>query len=82
MNLWRHAGADVDKLVVLIPLFGQTFELLNEKESMVGALTAGPGLAGKYTQYNGFLAYYEVFEVLHILFNHLLILYCWSYLAF
>lgn len=60
MNLWKKAGVNPNKLVMLIPFYSQTYQLTNPENSVVRAATVGLGHAGRYTKINGTLAYYEV----------------------
>lgn len=60
MQLWKEAGVDQRKLVVIIPFVSQTYQLKDPLYSAVGAKTIGPGQAGRYTKVEGIMAYYEV----------------------
>lgn len=53
-------GASSQKLVMGIPLYGQSFTLSNANVHGLNAPASGPGEAGKFTRAAGFLAYYEV----------------------
>ncbi|OWR42920.1 chitinase-related protein 1 precursor [Danaus plexippus plexippus] len=65
MHYWMEKGAPASKLVMGIPLYGQTFTTSKVNNRASQALnipaTAG-GDAGEYTRANGFLAYYEICE--------------------
>ncbi|KAF7487045.1 chitinase-3-like protein 1 [Marmota monax] len=56
--------APADKLVMSIPIFGRSFTL-SSSETGVGAPISGPGIPGRFTKEEGFLAYYEICEFLH-----------------
>ena len=56
-------GADRKKLVVGIPLYGQTFTLFDKEDNGMYSYTKGPGAAGEYTKSSGFLPYYEVYQI-------------------
>lgn len=69
MHYWMEKGAPASKLIMGIPLYGQTFTLgsrwgsqsysgKNKVGLNVPAISGGD--AGEYTRANGFLAYYEV----------------------
>lgn len=53
-------GADRSKLIVDIPMYGQTYRLTNPNEYGLGAPSAGPGTAGEFTRQPGMLSYYEI----------------------
>ncbi len=53
-------GAPSQKLVMGIPLYGQSFTLENTNSSGLNAKAPAPGEAGEFTRAAGFLAYYEV----------------------
>ena len=53
-------GADKSKLVMGIPLYGQSFTLKSPSMHGVGAPTIWPGDAGELTQQPGMLATYEI----------------------
>jgi len=59
MNYWAEKGADKKKLIMGMPMYGQTFTLNSPTPSGLGA-PGGKGLAGEFTRQEGFTAYYEV----------------------
>lgn len=60
LNYWMELGADPSKIIMGIPMYGQSFTLANPKENGLNAKARGPGQAGEFTRQGGFLAYYEV----------------------
>lgn len=60
-HYWLDEGVPKKKLVMGMPLYGQTFTLRNESDVSLQAPISGPGRAGQFTRAAGFLAYYEVF---------------------
>ena len=57
MGLAKH------KLVLSVPLYGQTFTLRNASENGLRDLTAGPGTEAEFTKSPGFMSYYEVMSL-------------------
>ena len=60
LHYWIEKGADPAKLIMGIPLYGQSFTLSDSRDTGLNSATYGPGEAGQYTRQGGFLAYYEV----------------------
>lgn len=60
MHYWMEQGAPAEKLVMGMPLYGQSFQLADAKRNGLNAKAPGPGQAGEFTRAAGFLAYYEV----------------------
>lgn len=60
MNYWIEKGAPRDKLVMGMPLYGQSFTLSDAKNNGLNANAPGPGKAGEFTRAAGFLSYYEI----------------------
>ena len=61
MNYWHSKGADKKKLVMGMPMYGQTFTLGNPSEHGLGApAPQGGGNKGRFTRQKGFASYYEV----------------------
>lgn len=60
MNYWQKLGVSPEKLIMGVPTYGRTFQLLRASNNGLQAESVGPGSAGKYTKQAGFLAYYEV----------------------
>ena len=61
INYWIEQGADPQKLIMGIPMYGQTFTLSKVAENGLNAPATRPGQAGPFTRQPGFLAYNEVF---------------------
>lgn len=53
-------GASPSKLVMGMPLYGQSFSLADASNKGLNEKAYGPGEAGEYTRAGGFLAFYEV----------------------
>ncbi|KAH8339656.1 hypothetical protein KR067_012162, partial [Drosophila pandora] len=62
IHYWLKNGAPASKIVMGMPLYGQSFSLANQKQKSLNDKTIGPGKAGTYTRAGGFLAYYEICE--------------------
>lgn len=60
INYWISQGADAKKLVLGMPMYGQSFSLAEATNHGLNAPTYGGGEAGDYTRARGFLSYYEV----------------------
>lgn len=60
VHYWLKQGAPKEKLVLGMPLYGQTFTLQDPGNVRLGAPTSGPGLPGPHTGNAGALAFYEV----------------------
>lgn len=60
MNYWIEKGASPSKLVMGVPMYGQSFTLSSVSNRGLQAAATGPGQAGEFTRAGGFLAYYEV----------------------
>ncbi|XP_064646971.1 chitinase-3-like protein 1 [Lineus longissimus] len=59
------AGESATKLILGAPTYGRTFTMQsNTPTTGMGALASGPGSSGRYTGEGGFLAYYEVCDML------------------
>lgn len=62
VNYWIEKGADSRKLVLGMPMYGQSFSLAENKRHGLNSPTYGGGEAGEATRARGFLAYYEICE--------------------
>jgi len=60
MNYWIESGAPPSKLVMGMPLYGQSFTLNDKSEHGLNAPARGGGSAGPATRAKGFLAYHEI----------------------
>lgn len=68
MKYYINKGADPSKLVLGIPTYGRSFNLVNAEATEIGAPADGAGEKGEATREAGFLSYYEVwaaFDVIH-----------------
>lgn len=62
MHYWMEKGAPAKKLIMGVPLYGQSFGLVDNTKRGLNEKAYGPGEAGKFTRAAGFLAYYEICE--------------------
>lgn len=62
MNYLVGLGAEKSKLLLGIPLYGQSYRLATSSQSDLGDPTTGPGKPGEFTKQPGMLAYYEICE--------------------
>nr|QCI31492.1 chitinase [Grandidierella japonica] len=60
IHYWIEKGADRKKLVMGMPMYGQSFRLSRASDNGYNAKSSGKGQAGQYTRAGGFLAYYEI----------------------
>lgn len=61
MNYWAQKGADKKKLVMGMPMYGQTYTLSSPSAGTgMGIPAIGGGTQGPFTRQSGFSAYYEV----------------------
>lgn len=60
INYWISQGADPRKLVMGMPMYGQSFSLADNKRNVLNSPTYGGGEAGEATRARGFLSYYEI----------------------
>lgn len=63
-NMWTKLGTPKEKLVIGTPTYGRSFTLANPGRYIVNSEAKDGGIAGEYTKEGGFLAYYEVCEML------------------
>lgn len=64
VKLWERMGAPKSKLVVGLATYGRSFTLANPSQHGMNAPTSGGGKAGEFTREAGFLAYYEICDML------------------
>lgn len=62
LNYWISEGADRKKLIMGMPMYGQSFSLADNGRNTLNSPTYGGGEAGEATRARGFLAYYEICE--------------------
>ena len=55
-----EGGLRPQKLVLGMPMYGQSFTLESAAENGLNAPSIEGGIAGQYTRAKGFLAYYEI----------------------
>ena len=53
-------GAAPEKLIMGMPLYGQSFTLSSASSNGLNAPSSGAGQAGQFTRQGGFLAYFEI----------------------
>jgi chitinase len=53
-------GAQRSKLILGVPMYGQSFQLSNPGDSNYGSESVGLGEPGAFTQQPGMLSYYEI----------------------
>lgn len=64
-NIWVKSGAPREKLIIGMPTYGRSFTLANPAKHGPNAPATEGGKAGEYTKESGFLAYYEICELLN-----------------
>ena len=60
LEYWVSLGADRRRLVMGLPLYGQTFTLPDTLQTGLSSPSLGRGQQGQFTRADGFLAYYEI----------------------
>jgi len=60
MNYWHESGCPKSKLVMGMPLYGQSFTLASAADNKLNAPARSGGAAGPATRAKGFLAYHEI----------------------
>ena len=60
LHYWLESGAPAAKLVMGIPLYGQSFTLNSPADNKLNAAARSGGAAGPATRAKGFLAYHEI----------------------
>ena len=60
VNYWLEKGLDKKKLILGMPMYGQSFTLADSKDNGLQSKSYGGGEAGHSTRARGFLSYYEV----------------------
>ncbi|XP_026316169.1 chitinase-3-like protein 1 [Hyposmocoma kahamanoa] len=59
VEYWLSQGAPPEKLVLGVPAYGRTFDLVNANVNGVRAPSSGAGISGPYTQQRGHIGYNE-----------------------
>ena len=65
VHYWLEGGLRRSKLVLGLPLYGQSFTLNSQADNGLNALAEAGGRAGPYTRARGFLAYYEICDMIN-----------------
>ncbi|XP_060071117.1 acidic mammalian chitinase-like [Ylistrum balloti] len=60
---WHMLGVDKEKINIGMATFGRGFELSYAPDNSIGAWIDGPNPAGNLTDEDGFLAYYEICDL-------------------
>ena len=60
LNYWIEMGAEPSKIIMGLPLYGQSFTLTDSTLNGLNAPSSGAGSAGPLTRQAGFLAFYEI----------------------
>ncbi|KAI5644635.1 glycosyl hydrolases family 18 domain-containing protein [Phthorimaea operculella] len=60
IEYWLSAGCPAEKVIMGLPFYGKTYNLVDPEQNGVGAPSNGPAPAGPITQENGTLAYSEI----------------------
>lgn len=63
-SIWVKMGAPKEKLIIGMPTYGRSFTLADENIHGPNAKATEGGKEGVYTKESGFLAYYEICEML------------------
>ena len=65
VKLWEKMGAPKEKLIIGLATYGRSFTLTSPTLATgMNAPSSGGGKAGEFTRESGFLAFYEVCELL------------------
>jgi len=63
-NMWVKLGTPKEKLVIGMPTYGRSFTLNDRSRYIVNSPAKDGGKAGAFTREAGFLAYYEICQML------------------
>ncbi|XP_040573319.1 probable chitinase 10 [Lepeophtheirus salmonis] len=63
-QMWTKLGAPKNKMVIGMPTYGRSFTLASKRNYIVNSPSKDGGKTGEYTREAGFLAYYEICEML------------------
>ena len=64
MKYWMEQGAPANKIIMGMPLYGQAFTLNSDQNTGLNAPANKKGKAGPFTKASGFLAYYEICDMI------------------
>lgn len=65
INAWIELGAEPEKLVLGLAMYGRTFTLKTKKMNGMNAPSKNAGESGPFTQAPGFLSYYEICNLMN-----------------
>ncbi|XP_025836304.1 probable chitinase 10 [Agrilus planipennis] len=65
LNYWIQKGASPNKLIMDIPFYGYSFTLANSRNNVLNVTSVSPGTAGQFTKAEGFLAFYEICDMIN-----------------
>ena len=63
VHYWLQGGLRKSKLIMGMPMYGQSFTLESASKNSLNSRTYGGGSAGQFTKARGFLAYYEICDL-------------------
>ncbi|UXI16054.1 hypothetical protein NH340_JMT01997 [Sarcoptes scabiei] len=64
VKMWEKLGTPKEKIIVGLATYGRSFTLTSSSNNGFNAPTSGGGKAGEFTRESGFLAFYEICEML------------------
>ncbi|MCL4168009.1 UNVERIFIED_CONTAM: hypothetical protein GTU68_001441, partial [Idotea baltica] len=63
-SYWHKLGVPRNKLIIGLPTYGRSFTLANANQNGLGAAASGAGEPGPFTKEKGFMAYFEICDML------------------